>query len=74
METEFAELVEKPCGAGGFDKGRRGDGEQLKLPAAELRLVQTVRPRVPSPTGCRLSASRAANSISNFTGAWHAAG
>ena len=40
VETKLAEAGEEPGGAGGFGERRSRDGEQLQLPAAELRLVQ----------------------------------
>ncbi len=39
-EAEGAEAVEEPGGAGLLGEGRRGDGEHLELPQAELRLVE----------------------------------
>ncbi len=39
-EAELLEAVEEPGGAGLFGEGWRGDANELKLPLAELRLVE----------------------------------
>ena len=39
-EAEFGEARGEPVGAVGFAEGRRGDGDDLALPAPELLLVE----------------------------------